>query len=71
MLKESLDYRVRRRAELKSHLGMSHIAAHVAAVERSQRNQNDAAHLHLRVIAGRHSCGDIHGLAGIRNPEGN
>lgn len=61
MGERNIDYEIRRRAELKRHLGMSHIAEHVSEVVTAQRNQRDAAHLHLRVIGARYSAGDIRG----------
>ncbi|MCA8075370.1 hypothetical protein [Burkholderia cepacia] len=71
MEQDSLEYRVRRRAELKQFLGMNHIAEHVARVVATQDAQAAAAHLHLRVAAARHTAGDILGIAGMRKREGN
>jgi hypothetical protein len=71
MEQDSLEYRVRRRAELKGFLGMDCIAGHVARVLATQDAQAAAAHLHLRVAAARHTAGDIMGLAGLRKREGN
>lgn len=69
MVLDSLEYRVRRRAELRQFLGMNHITEHVARVIRVQDAQTAAAHLHLRIAAARCSAGDIIGMAGIRNRE--
>lgn len=56
MPKDTLEYRVRRRAELAQHLGMPHINAHVALVERTKKNQLAADHVALRARAARAWC---------------
>ncbi len=55
MERDSLEYRVRRRAELRSHLGMLGIGRHVAEVDRAAQFQVLANHLALRVRGQRHA----------------
>lgn len=49
----SLEYRVRRRSELRNHLGMAHIRQHIGEVDRAARGQVCANHIALRVWGAR------------------